>query len=69
MSDTIVFEIGTEELPALELHKATLQVENIVCNQPGKLFNFKEVKVYSTPRRFIVNIIGASKVIEAKKEC
>lgn len=68
MSDTIVFEIGTEELPALELHKATKQIEDIVCGQAGKLFNFDNVNVYSTPRRFIVCITGASRVIEAKTE-
>ncbi len=64
----IVFEIGTEELPAAELYSATKQVEDIVSNQPGKLFDYKEVKVCTTPRRIIVFIEGVPEKIEAKKE-
>ena len=55
---TIAFEIGTEELPAFALHDATKQVKNLVCGQPGKLFDYDEVQVYSTPRRIIVIITG-----------
>lgn len=65
MKKNVVFEIGTEELPALELHAATKQVEDIVSAQPGKLFNYDEVKVYSTPRRIIVSITGVPEKIEA----
>lgn len=66
--NNIVFEIGTEELPALELHAATKQVEDLVCKQPGKLFEYKDIKIYSTPRRIIVCINGVPEKIEAKRE-
>lgn len=68
MKSNIVFEIGTEELPALELHNAVKQVEDIVCNQPGKHFDYDEVKIYSTPRRIILCITGVPEKIEAKTE-
>lgn len=68
MKSNIVFEIGTEELPALELHNAVKQVEDIVCNQPGKLFDYDEVKIYSTPRRIILCITGVPEKIEAKTQ-
>ncbi|MBR2789316.1 MAG: glycine--tRNA ligase subunit beta, partial [Eggerthellaceae bacterium] len=55
---TIAFEIGTEELPAFALHEATKQVLDITTGQPGKLFDFDEVRVYSTPRRIILIITG-----------
>lgn len=66
--NNIIFEIGTEELPAIELHAATKQVEDLVCNQPGKYFDYEEIKIYSTPRRIIVNIKGVPEKIEAKRE-
>lgn len=68
MKSNIVFEIGTEELPALELHNALKQVEDIVCNQKGKHFDYDDIKIYSTPRRIIVCINGAPEKIEAKTE-
>lgn len=68
MNKTIAFEIGTEELPALELHNATKQVIDKVCNQPGKLFDFEEVNVYSTPRRIIVVVNGVPETTEASTE-
>lgn len=68
MANTIIFEIGTEELPAIELHTVTLQVEDIVYNQPGKLFDFEKASVYTTPRRIIVEITGVPEIIEAKRE-
>ena len=55
---TIAFEIGTEELPAFALHDATVQVRNLVCEQPGKLFEYDTATVYSTPRRIIVVVTG-----------
>lgn len=68
MNKDIVFEIGTEELPAIELHSAHKQVEAMVAGQPGKLFEYDEVKVYSTPRRIIVLVTGVPEKIEAKTE-
>ena len=55
---TIAFEIGTEELPAFALHEATKQVRTLTTGQSGRLFDFDEVKVYSTPRRIILVITG-----------
>lgn len=66
MNNTIAFEIGTEEIPAIELHNATTQIYNLVCNQPCKLFDYDEIKIYSTPRRLIVTITGVPEKIEAK---
>lgn len=68
MTKTICFEIGTEELPALELYNAKKQVTNFVCNQPGKLFDYEEVNIYTTPRRIIVEVTGVPEVTEAKTE-
>ena len=68
MKSNIVFEIGTEELPALELHNAVKQVENLVCNQPGKHFDYEDINIYATPRRIILCINGVPEKIEAKTE-
>lgn len=68
MNKTIAFEIGTEELPALELHNATKQVEDLVCNQPGKIFDYEDIQIFSTPRRIILQISGVPQTIEAKTE-
>lgn len=64
----IVFEIGTEELPALELYNALKQVEDLVCKQPGKYFDYDDIQIYSTPRRIILCINGVPGKIEAKTE-
>lgn len=64
----IVFEIGTEELPALEIHNALKQVEDLVCNQSGKYFDYDDIQIYSTPRRIILCINGVPEKIEAKTE-
>lgn len=68
MNSNIVFEIGTEELPALELHNAIKQVEDLVCNQQGKHFEYEDIKIYATPRRIILCINGVPEKIEAKTE-
>ena len=65
---TIAFEIGTEELPAFELHDATQQIDKIINCQPGKLFSYDSAKVYSTPRRLIIVVEGVPEKIEAKVE-
>lgn len=68
MKSNIVFEIGTEELPALELHNAVKQVENIVCNQQSRHFDYEDINIYATPRRIILCINGVPEKIEAKSE-
>ena len=68
MKSNVVFEIGTEELPALELHNTLKQVEDLVCNQKGKHFEYDDIKIYSTPRRIIVCINGVPEKVEAKTE-
>ena len=65
---TIAFEIGTEELPAFALHEATKQVKALTTGQPGKLFDYDEVQVYSTPRRIILIITGVPEEIPAFDE-
>lgn len=65
---TVAFEIGTEELPAVELHSATQQVEKLVNGQKDKLFDQDCALVYSTPRRIIVVIEGVPEKIEASVE-
>ena len=65
---TIAFEIGTEELPAFDLHDATKQVRALVAGQQGKLFDYEDVQVYSTPRRIIVVITGVAEETEAFDE-
>ena len=68
MKSNVVFEIGTEELPALELHNTLKQVEDLVCNQKGKHFEYDDIKIYTTPRRIIVCINGVPEKVEAKTE-
>ncbi|MDO5328841.1 MAG: glycine--tRNA ligase subunit beta [Coriobacteriia bacterium] len=68
MLKTITFEIGLEELPAHEVHNAVVQVKKIVCNQPGKIFDYEDIKIYATPRRIILNITGVPESIPAKTE-
>lgn len=68
MNKDIVFEIGTEELPAIELHKATKQVVDLVCNQEGRYFDYEEINIYTTPRRIIVSVSGVPEKIPAKVE-
>ena len=52
---TLAFEIGTEELPAFDLHNATLQLQGLAEKAlTDARISFGEVKIYSTPRRLIV---------------
>lgn len=54
-SSTLVFEIGTEEIPAFDLQNATKQLKGLAT----KIFDearipYKEIEIYTTPRRLIV---------------
>ena len=51
---TLAFEIGTEEIPAFDLHKATEQLRSLVpAALDAKRIPHGEVGVYSSPRRLI----------------
>lgn len=53
----LVFEIGTEELPALPLYKATAQMQQLVEEGLKKTgLGFKAVRTESTPRRITTYI-------------
>ena len=52
---TLAFEIGTEELPAFDLHAATKKLADIAADAlDGAGIAHGDVEVYSTPRRLIV---------------
>ncbi|MCD8316773.1 MAG: glycine--tRNA ligase subunit beta, partial [Eggerthellaceae bacterium] len=54
MSDTLAFEIGTEEIPAFDLKKATEQLPGLVEGAlDGAGIPHGDIEVYSTPRRLI----------------
>lgn len=66
---TLAFEIGTEEIPAFDLHSATQQLEALV----PKLFDdlripHGEVQIYTTPRRLISIVENLGEKTEALDE-
>ena len=65
---TLAFEIGTEELPAFDLHAATKQMTGMVESMFGSLVSYDDAKVYSTPRRIIVIVSGVPESTEAYTE-
>lgn len=65
---TLAFEIGTEELPAFDLHAAMQQMTGMVESALGSLVTYDEAKVYSTPRRIIVIVSGVPESTEAYTE-
>jgi glycyl-tRNA synthetase len=59
---TLIFEIGTEELPPAELRSARAQVSKLVTEGlAGTRLTHGEIRVYGTPRRLIavVQAVGA----------
>ena len=66
---TLAFEIGTEEIPAFDLHNATAQLEKLV---PAALdaegIPHGEVAVYTTPRRLIMMVQDVADATEAVTE-
>lgn len=66
---TLAFEIGTEEIPAFDLHRATLQLEKLV---PSALDDVSvphgEVTIYTTPRRLIAMVADVADATEAVEE-
>lgn len=71
MSDlhTLAFEIGTEEIPAFDLHRATKQLETLVPNMLDAVrIPYGGVDIYSTPRRLIAIISGVADETQALDE-
>jgi len=57
MSNELLFEIGTEEIPAAFLSKAVVDMEDIICKSlTEKRIGFTGVKCLATPRRLVLYI-------------
>lgn len=66
---TLAFEIGTEELPAFDLHAATKKLAGIAADAlDGAGIAHGDVEVYSTPRRLIVIAHEVPEATEAVEE-
>lgn len=66
---TLAFEIGTEELPAFDLHAATLKLGGLMKEAlSGARISFDGVSVYTTPRRLITIVEGLPESTEESVE-
>lgn len=66
---TLAFEIGTEELPAFDLQKATVQLGKLAEDAlKGAGIPFDSVEIFSTPRRLIVMAAGIPEQTDAFEE-
>ncbi len=66
---TLAFEIGTEELPAFDLHAATLKLGGLMEEAlSGARISFEEVSVFTTPRRLITIASGLPESTEESVE-
>ena len=66
---TLAFEIGTEEIPAFDLHRATLQLEKLVPEALDAVrIPHGDVAVYTTPRRLIAIVADVADETEALEE-
>ena len=66
---TLAFEIGTEEIPAFDLHKATGQLEKLVPEALDAVrIPHGTVSVHTTPRRLIVLAEDVADETEALQE-
>ena len=66
---TLAFEIGTEEIPAFDLHRATLQLEKLVPEALDAVrLPHGDVAVYTTPRRLIAIVADVADETEALEE-
>ena len=66
---TLAFEIGTEELPAFDLHAATKKLADIAADAlDGAGIAHGDLEVYSTPRRLIVIAHEVPEATEAVEE-
>lgn len=66
---TLAFEIGTEELPAFDLHAATLKLGGLMEDAlSAARISFDDVSVYTTPRRLVVVASGLPEATEESVE-
>lgn len=66
---TLAFEIGTEELPAFDLHAATEKLGGLAAaTLDGAKIPHGDITVYSTPRRLIVVAADVPEATEAAVE-
>ena len=66
---TLTFEIGTEELPAFDLHAATNQLGGLARDAfAAANIPFGYIAVYTTPRRLIVSVTDVPEATEAFEE-
>lgn len=66
---TLAFEIGTEEIPAFDLHKATVQLEKLVPEALDQVrIPHGEVAIHTTPRRLIAVVSDVAEATEALEE-
>lgn len=66
---TLAFEIGTEEIPAFDLHRATLQLEKLVPEALDAVrIPHGDAAVYTTPRRLIAIVEDVADETEALEE-
>jgi len=72
MPEKLIFEIGTEEIPARFLPSSIKQINDIATEQFNNLsLAFDEIKVFATPRRLTLCVEGlaekqADSIIESK---
>ena len=66
---TLAFEIGTEELPAFDLHAATGKLGGLAADAlDGAKIPHGDIAVYTTPRRLIVVVADVPEATEATVE-
>ena len=66
---TLAFEIGTEELPAFDLHAATTKLGSLAAAAlDGAKIPHGDIDVYTTPRRLIVIVAEVPEATEAAVE-
>ena len=66
---TPAFAIGTEEIPAFDLHRATQQMEKLVPEALDAMrIPHGDVAIYTTPRRLIVMVAEVAETTEALEE-
>lgn len=66
---TLAFEIGTEELPAFDLHSATEKLGGLVADAlDGAKVPHGAVEVFTTPRRLIAVVADVPEATEASVE-
>lgn len=66
---TLAFEIGTEEIPAFDLQRATVQMKTLVAGALDEVrVPHGEVRIYSSPRRLIALVADVARETQAVEE-